>query len=77
MSMSRGQQTWCDPRADGHSPDEREREVGVAVPCLILIKARLRHLVRPDFWHPPTEVHHESDPDVDPQRGAFVRQRST
>jgi hypothetical protein len=21
-----GQQTWCDARADGHSPDERDRD---------------------------------------------------
>lgn len=42
-----GQQIWCDARADGHSPDERDREThrtrgGVAVPWAFAPEARLR-----------------------------------
>jgi hypothetical protein len=40
----RGQQIWCDSRADGHSPDERRRQAGA-------IRAPLRaHFVRPETF---------------------------
>ena len=44
-----GQQTWCDARADGHSPDERERAKprwrGVAAACRPWPSACARALV--------------------------------
>jgi hypothetical protein len=35
--QAKGQQTWCDARADGHSPDERETR---SMSCRIAVLGR-------------------------------------
>jgi len=47
LTVGRGQQIWFKSKADGHSPDERERD---AIGCAVGACAPLagRRLVRPD-----------------------------
>lgn len=46
----RGQQTWCDARADGHSPDERDRESGDLRPW-VQARAFAHALVLANHFH--------------------------
>jgi len=47
LTEGRGQQIWFKSKADGHSPDERERD---AIGCAVGARASKagRRLVRPD-----------------------------
>jgi hypothetical protein len=38
LAFNWGQQIWCDARADGHSPDERDR-----LPKVCAVNARTEH----------------------------------